>query len=118
MNEIISKDASGLYYKESVDEIKPLITSYTINKDSFQVEFDETARLSVDIDSPACSTNPLEVSLYTAHSRMNKAIEIALQYGRKDHKAWVIDQMLRVLTGDNYKDIVPSNWDKGISPIQ
>lgn len=35
-------------------------------------------------------------------TRIEKALELAIQYGRIDgdhHKAWVIDQMVRALTG-------------------
>lgn len=66
----------------------------------------------------------------TAEQRINKAIELAVQYGRIDgdhHKAWVIDQMTRILAGDNYQRIVTDacagedgpntyNWDEGIAP--
>lgn len=63
-------------------------------------------------------------------SRRDEALEIAGEYGGIDgdhHKAWVIDQMVRVLTGDNYDDWVRRvkigdegpetyDWDVGIPP--
>ena len=60
-------------------------------------------------------------------TRIDKAVEVALQYGRIDgdhHKTWVIDQMLRRLLGKDYNKIVNSpedvkeygKWDKGIAP--
>lgn len=66
----------------------------------------------------------------TAEERIEAAISIAVQYGGFDgahHKAWVIDQMLRVLAGDGYTDLIceicdgkdgPAtySWDKGIAP--
>lgn len=62
--------------------------------------------------------------------RIELALEIAASYGQIDgshHKAWVIDQMVRALTGDGYKKFVAENcdgedgpdtyqWDEGIAP--
>ncbi len=62
--------------------------------------------------------------------RIQKAIELAVQYGGRDeshHKAWCIDQMVRILAGDRYKQIVTETqagedgaetyiWDEGIPP--
>ena len=56
---------------------------------------------------------------------VKKAVGIAVQYGGFDgdhHKAWVIDQMVRALTGENYEEIVRqacdsgAEWDVGIPP--
>ncbi len=59
------------------------------------------------------------------------ALNIALSYGQIDgdhHKTWVIDQMVRALTGKQYKKIVEAycrvednpddcyTWDEGIAP--
>lgn len=66
--------------------------------------------------------NPLE--------RIDEAIEIAVRYGSIDgdhHKAWVIDQMVRILAGDQYDAIVAEaksgvdgpetyEWNEGIAP--
>ena len=62
--------------------------------------------------------------------RIEKAINLAVRYGGIDgehHKAWVIDQMVRVLAGDEYDEIVRDakagedgpetySWDVGIAP--
>jgi len=62
--------------------------------------------------------------------RIDKAIEVAVQYGGIDgahHKTWVIDQMVRALAGDDYDRIVAEacdgedgpdtyEWDEGIAP--
>lgn len=62
--------------------------------------------------------------------RIDKAIELAVRYGGIDgdhHKAWVIDQMVRVLAGRDYKRIIKEacdgedgpdtyTWDEGIAP--
>ena len=55
-----------------------------------------------------------------------KAIELAVKYGGIDgdhHKAWVIDQMVRALAGDDYERIVAEacgddeyDWNVGIPP--
>lgn len=62
--------------------------------------------------------------------RIKSALEVAINYGQIDgahHKAWVIDQMVRALTGDKYERFVASAcvgqdgpetyfWDRGIAP--
>lgn len=58
---------------------------------------------------------------------MNDAIvEIILNYGTTDgahHKMWLIDQILRITTGDTYETIIKAfeasgdyKWDIGIAP--
>ena len=63
-------------------------------------------------------------------ARISNAIELAVRYGGIDgrhHKTWVIDQMVRVLAGENYERIVREacdgengpdtyDWDVGIAP--
>jgi hypothetical protein len=62
--------------------------------------------------------------------RCGDAIGIAVAYGQIDgahHKAWVIDQMVQRLAGDDYKRIVAEacngedgtetySWDSGVAP--
>lgn len=65
------------------------------------------------------------------NNKINKALEIAFQYGQIDgdhHKIWVIDQMVRALTGDKYNEFVKEYetdeetgekewvWKNGIAP--
>lgn len=59
-----------------------------------------------------------------------ESVELAVRYGQIDgahHKAWVIDQMVRKLTGPEYADVVrrakagengPDTfaWDEGVAP--
>ena len=66
----------------------------------------------------------------SSENRIEEAVELAVQYGGTDgahHKAWVIDQMVRILTGDEYETIVKIaksgedgpdtySWDVGIPP--
>lgn len=43
------------------------------------------------------------------NKRIKKALDIAFQYGQIDgdhHKTWVIDQIVRILTGDKYNEFV------------
>lgn len=60
----------------------------------------------------------------------DEALAMAAEYGQIDgshHKAWVIDQMVRRLTGDSYEQFVAEqcdgddgpdtySWDEGIAP--
>ena len=62
--------------------------------------------------------------------KIEKAIELAVQFAGIDgehHKAWVIDQMVRILAGEKYSQIVKDacdgedgpdtyEWDCGINP--
>jgi hypothetical protein len=66
----------------------------------------------------------------TTRTPTEAALEIALQYGGIDgahHKMWVIDQMVRVMTGTAYPQWVAEakagddgpdtyEWDEGIAP--
>lgn len=63
-------------------------------------------------------------------TRVQKALEVAFEYSQFDgsnHKAWAIDQMVRVLTGKDYKSWVANyefdeknqeeyEWDTGTAP--
>lgn len=58
------------------------------------------------------------------------ALDVAFQYGAIDgahHKMWVIDQMVRALTGNKYEEWVKEfcdgedgpetySWDTGVAP--
>lgn len=52
----------------------------------------------------------------TEKERISDAIEMAVMYGGIDgahHKNWVIDQMVRILAGDDYERIVLERWFDG-----
>ena len=63
-------------------------------------------------------------------SARDKALLVAMRYGKTDganQKAWVIDQMVRALTGNDYARWVShfqrgedgpntDRWDEGIAP--
>lgn len=65
-----------------------------------------------------------------AAAPVDQAIEIAIRWGGIDgdhHKAWVIDQMVRALTGERYEQVVIDakagedgpetyDWNEGIAP--
>ena len=82
-------------------------------------------------------TGPVSVLMEQFHlgmwqfdERCAQAVELAVRYGGIDgdhHKAWVIDQMVRVLTGENYDKVVRDacdgedgpdtyEWEIGIAP--
>lgn len=58
--------------------------------------------------------------LMNSNERIDRAVDLAEQYGMIDgghHKQWVIDQMIRALLGDAYKDWVDEmNSDEGYEP--
>lgn len=63
-------------------------------------------------------------------SKIDETLEVAERYAQIDgehHKAWVIDQMVRALTGKNYNEWIKEccaedeegecyEWDTGIAP--
>ena len=65
-----------------------------------------------------------------AEQIIQQTIDLAIRYGGFDgahHKMWVIDQMVRLLTGDNYEQVIREacdgedgpdtyEWDCGIAP--
>lgn len=65
-----------------------------------------------------------------AITREQKALDLILRYGGIDgahHKQWVLDQVVRALTGDKYDEWVATYcdgedgpdtyaWDEGIAP--
>ena len=66
----------------------------------------------------------------TQTEKIKEAINLAIKYGGIDgdhHKAWVIDQIVRILAGNNYEKIVKDacagedgpntyEWNEGIPP--
>lgn len=56
--------------------------------------------------------------------RTEQAINLILEYGYIDgahHKQWLLDQVLRVLAGERYDEMVApvddvDDWDIGIAP--
>ena len=74
--------------------------------------------------------NGLNTTANELRNRATKALEMAHRFGGIDgdhHKAWVIDQMVRALTGDGYDEFVRDakvgddgpetyDWDCGIAP--
>lgn len=66
----------------------------------------------------------------TDAQRIKKATDLAMRFGGIDgdhHKMWVIDQMVRALTGSKYRAWVKASkvgedgpetysWDEGVAP--
>ena len=66
----------------------------------------------------------------TPEEKIQAAIDLAIRYGGIDgahHKMWTIDQMLRILAGDGYDELIREansgedgpntyEWDTGIAP--
>lgn len=80
--------------------------------------------------SPDCFICILADRAEAAERERDEALEMARRYGGNDgghHKAWVIDQMVRALTGDRYAAWVAAakagndgpetyDWEEGIAP--
>jgi len=86
------------------------------------------ADLSEDCDGPL--RDALRAALAQSDDGKQAALEVAQRHGGTDgghHKAWVIDQMVRALTGDGYDQFVTDTcageegpdsyfWGVGIAP--
>lgn len=73
---------------------------------------------------------PIIFQVGDTSEQIQKAIDLAVQYGQIDgghHKMWVIDQMVRILSGDKYSEVVREacegedgpntyDWDAGTAP--
>jgi hypothetical protein len=67
---------------------------------------------------------------YLPEKKLEEALDIAVRYGGIDgdhHKTWVIDQIVRALTGDDYDNFIAAakagedgpetySWETGIAP--
>lgn len=82
------------------------------------------------IDFNALDVDVLLYALDEAQNRQDQALEVIHRYGGIEgdhHRAWVIDQTVRTLTGDEYEKWVAEHcdgedgpntydWDVGIPP--
>jgi hypothetical protein len=66
-----------------------------------------------------------ENDVASLQSRIAAAVQVALNYGGANgerHKAWVIDQMVRKLSGEQYDKVMMLlhvegyTWDEGVPP--
>jgi hypothetical protein len=83
-----------------------------------------------DVDTPSTRELVLLEAIAQNKQKIDNALSIAAECGQYDgyhHKTWVIDQMVRALTGDNYNLWVQDHkdgedgpetydWDTGIAP--
>jgi hypothetical protein len=76
-------------------------------------------------DRPALAFVAEEQVPESVEDRVHLAVNLIVECGWIDgahHKAWVMDQVVRVLTGDRYEQVVAeatadgSEWDEGIAP--
>lgn len=119
----VFKDDDGAYDIDGRIFRDPDGCCYTSNGSRVSVTFPYTpTREYVDVDE---NGDPVPVK-----DKVQEAIELAVKYGGYDgahHKDWVIDQMVRVLAGDDYDRIVAEacdgedgpdtyGWETGIAP--
>jgi len=91
--------------------------------DMIRKQYPPTSPIWDDSPEPTPPDLPLD-------KRIEQALDVARRYGGIDgdhHKAWVIDQMVRALTGPDYVQFVSDScdgedgpdtysWDEGIPP--
>lgn len=87
----------------------------------------------IDDDSTVCLINDIDMAvslIKEQNEKISEALDMAFQYGQIDgghHKMWVIDQMIRALTGEKYNEWIEDYiydkktgdtyiWDEGIVP--
>lgn len=88
------------------------------NQEAEQVEFTPTGELDLDI------------AKLTDEQRIVKAVSMVLDsvhYDGEHHKQWTLDQVLRILTGEEYENVIAKfetgedgtqayEWDTGVAP--
>lgn len=92
--------------------------NFDFESEANRIDFKPDGELDVD---PASLTD---------EQRVLKAVTVALEYGNYDgshHKQWALDQVVRILAGDEYDDVIAKfedgedgshtyEWDTGIAP--
>lgn len=90
----------------------------------------ETEIMAFLFDEANRTPLPKGEAIVSDQAKIEAALELAVRYGQIDgahHKAWVIDQMVRALTGTDYARVVAEakagkdgpdtyGWDEGIAP--
>lgn len=111
------------YYKNDIEQKELLIKGW---KSILNI----INNLQKEIEKKEKRLNRQLELLNKQEKQISQALETAFDYGQSDgehHKAWVIDQMVRALTGKKYDKWINDymydeetrdsyTWDKGIAP--
>lgn len=126
----MSEQIIPMNYRGYIIDFAP---EYTRSKYQFvheDYDGDEDKRIGVRDDLQQCMLDIDDQVIEWQAGRIESALSFAVQYGGIDgdhHKAWVIDQMVRALAGDDYTDLVAKacagedgpdtfDWNVGIAP--
>lgn len=118
---------------ELADELDSLIPEYTDDEyEDLQWDLDHKEDEIRDLENEIDELEDENDRLSEIEDRVDKAIDLVWDYGQVDgdhHKMWVIDQMVRILFGDEekYKEWVDEyeksdkhgdkySWETGIAP--
>lgn len=74
-----------------------------------------------DKDVQSIVDTQVEFKTRELKQRIDEALDIAFEYSQVDgnhHKAWVIDQMVRKLLGDDYKAWIEKYMFDGQDPVE
>ena len=91
---------------------------------------DELKEINKTINEKEITIEKLQKENEEKYKQIKKALDLIFEYGQIDeghHKAWVIDQIVRILIKDKYDEWVKNyiydeetgdtyTWDKGIAP--
>ncbi len=136
---MIAFDASKLTVTVSLDDkLQTAIDTLNTQVKALLVELIQTRSLLAIATDNAPTWAPTDELAKRNYERVNDprfdglwkmrkaAIDIMTEFGQMDgahHKAWVIDQAMRALLGDEYNDFIWAYekdaehvWDKGIIP--
>ena len=129
MVKIIKKNrGSGLVMTKEQEEAIKLAENFT--KMDFSNPIGWTGYYDTELKELSEAIETVLSMLKEKDADIEKVLELIFQYGQIDgdhHKAWVIDQIVRILTGDKYKEWVKEytydeetgecyGWNKGIAP--
>lgn len=101
---------------------------YALNAKDYYTVFADTEQEARRIVDARFEDKPREPTAYETdlRTRIDEVLELIFRYGQIDgehHKTWVIDQVVRTLTGEaydkwieTYRDNDLYEWDEGIAP--
>lgn len=131
---IFHKNYEGFESLSDIDRdvAEALDSDFNPVAENIQGEFDGTVRVVITYTPaiPKSDCQELSTSVVEEKSPTQKAIDLIVEYGGIDgahHKDWVLDQVVRVLAGERYEDVVREatagedgpdtyEWNEGIAP--
>lgn len=120
--------------EQSADVLEEYIKQLEFNIEASKKEHEYDLKMIDEVKGVAVKLyrkiDELKEEIEEKDKKIEKALDLIFQYGQIDgahHKAWVIDQTVRILIKDKYDEWIKNyvydeetgdtySWDKGIAP--